>query len=268
MKRRQFLQTIGAGGATALATGLLGDPLGDQLGIRLGDRAQAQTPKPTGDSLNIQFLGHSCFLFSGSGQRLLVNPYRSVGCTAGIKLPAVATDTVLISSRLLDEGYVEGVPGDPRILFDPGIYQLGRVQLQGIRTPHDRLNGRRFGTNVAWRWIQSGLTVLHLGGAAAPIAIEQKILMGTPDIICIPIGGGPKTYTAEEAKQAIAILNPKIVIPTQYRTPAADSKSCDLTTLDQFLTLMGGVPVRRGGNTLSVRPGDLPKQGFAIQVMG
>jgi L-ascorbate metabolism protein UlaG (beta-lactamase superfamily) len=267
MKRRQFLQTIGAGGATALATGVLGAQAQAQTRAQI-PQAQAQAPSATGGGLTVQFLGHSSFLFSGSGQRLLVNPYRSIGCTAGSKLPPVAADTVLISSRLLDEGYIEGVPGDPRILFDPGIYQLGPVQLQGIRTPHDRLGGRRFGTNVAWRWSQGGLTVLHLGGAAAPIAIEQKILMGTPDVVCIPVGGGPKAYTPEEAKQAIGILNPKIVIPTQYRTAAADTKSCELAAVEQFLGLMGGVPVRRGGSSLTLRSGDLPKQGFVIQVMG
>lgn len=262
MKRRQFLGNLSVGVAAAWG-------LDVTLGMREGGGiAQAQSAQAQGGSgMNLRFLGHTSFLFSGGGQRVLVNPYRSLGCTAGYKLPNVASDLVLISSRLLDEGFVEGLKNPPQVLFEPGVYQVGKLQIQGIRTAHDRVNGRRFGTNVAWRWTQGGLTVLHLGGVAAPIAIEQKILMGTPDVLCIPVGGGPKAYTAAEAKQAIAILNPKVVIPTHYRTAAADAKTCDLQPLDNFLGLMGGVTVRRGGSSLDLRPSDLPKQGFVIQVM-
>jgi L-ascorbate metabolism protein UlaG (beta-lactamase superfamily) len=41
---------------------------------------------------------------------------------------------------------------------------------------------------VAWQWTQSGIKILHLGGAAAPIALEQKILMGSPDLALVPVG--------------------------------------------------------------------------------
>jgi len=28
--------------------------------------------------------------------------------------------------------------------------------------------------NVAWRWTQAGISIVHLGGAAAPIELEQE----------------------------------------------------------------------------------------------
>ena len=49
------------------------------------------------------------------------------------------------------------------------------MQIQGIAIDHDRQGGKRFGTNVAWQWTQGGIKILHLGGAAAPINIEQKM---------------------------------------------------------------------------------------------
>ena len=64
----------------------------------------------------------------------MVNPFRKIGCTAGYAAPQVDVDLVMISSRLFDEGYVEGLPGDPRILFQPGVYELGNQQIEGIRT--------------------------------------------------------------------------------------------------------------------------------------
>lgn len=250
MKRRQFLQVAGAGLGSAVAT------------IALSDRrAIAQT-----GSLSVQYLGHTCVLLSGSGQRILVNPFKSAGCTAGYRAPKVATDLVLISSQLLDEGAVDVVPGNPKLLYQAGAYNLSGLKIQGIATDHDRNGGKRFGKNIAWKWTQGGVSVLHLGGAAAPISLEQKILMGTPDVVFIPVGGGPKAYTPEEAKQALQVLNAKLVVPTQYRTSAAKDQ-CELTALDNFLTLMSGTPVRRGGSSLTISRSDVPKEGMVIQVM-
>ncbi len=254
MKRRQFIQYAGAGFLTTLGVGLTSQ----------FQASQAQT----GQSVSVQWLGHTCFLFTGDGRRLLVNPFRPVGCTSGYRAPQIATDLVMISSRLLDEGVVDGLPGDPRLLAEAGIYQFSGMQVQGIATDHDRNQGRRFGTNVMWRWNQGGLTILHMGGAAAPITVEQQILLGRPDVAFVPVGNGPKAYNPQDAKTAIQTLNPRIVIPTHYRTQAADEDACDILPLEEFLTLMEGTPVRRNsGDTLSLSRADLPESGSKIEVL-
>jgi L-ascorbate metabolism protein UlaG (beta-lactamase superfamily) len=178
----------------------------------------------------------------------------------------VNADLVLISSQLLDEGAVDVVAGNPQLLVDSGSYNVGGLRITGITTDHDRIGGKRFGRNVVWRWSQNGLNVLHLGGAAAPISLEQKILMGRPDVLFIPVGGGPKAYSPEEAKAAIQVLNPKVVIPTQFRTQAAKDQ-CEIVAVDNFLNLMQGATIRRLGSSVAIRQTDLPKQGMVIQVM-
>ena len=251
MKRRQFVRYAGASLLATAGTGIASS----------FEAYQAQT-----NSLSVQYLGHTCFLLTGSGQRILVNPFRSQGCTAGYRAPKVNASLVLISSQLLDEGAVDIVPGDPRLLYEAGAYNVGGLKIQGIGADHDRVGGRRFGRNIVWKWNQGGLSVLHLGGIAGPITLEQKILMGTPDVVMIPIGGGAKAYTPEEAQQALRVLNPKIVIPTHYRTQAAKGQ-CDIVGLDNFLTLMTGTPIRRGGDTIALQRRDLPKEGMVIQVL-
>ncbi|MBW4479845.1 MAG: MBL fold metallo-hydrolase [Tolypothrix brevis GSE-NOS-MK-07-07A] len=252
MKRRQLISSAGAGLVTALVT---------DLSSHLQANAQSS------GSLSVQWLGHSCFLFTGGGTKILVNPFRSVGCTAKYRPPQVSADLVLISSQLLDEGAVEGLPGNPKLIYEPGVYEFQSIKFQGIAIDHDRKGGKQFGINTAWRWKQGGINILHLGGAAAPISIEQKILMGRPDVAFIPVGGGLKAYNAQEAKQAIQVLNPKLIIPTQYRTQAADTASCDISPLDDFLTLMQGVNVRRSNSDiLAINSGSLPENS-AIQVL-
>lgn len=256
MKRRKLLRYTGASLLTAFGTAWASG----------WQATQAQT----GNSLSIRWLGHTCFLFTSGNQRVLVNPFRTIGCTAGYRLPKVEADLVLISSQLFDEGAVEGLPGNPKILYEPGVYQFNGVQYQGIRTNHDTVGGRRFGTNVAWRWTQGGINILHLGGAAAPIELEQKILMGKPDLLMVPVGGGLKAYNPTQAMDAIKSLNPKLVIPTHYRTQAADSNSCDIVGLDEFLKLSNGsgMPVRNiNSDSVTISTADLPANGSTVKVL-
>ncbi|MEN9218236.1 MAG: MBL fold metallo-hydrolase [Gloeomargarita sp. DG_2_bins_126] len=243
MKRREML--IGAG--VLLATG----------------RVLAQG-SPAG--VTIQFFGHTCFLFTGGGLRILVNPFLPGGCTQGYRQPRVVADLVLASSLLLDTGYVVDLPGDPRVLAVSGDYELANgFKISGFQTNHDRLGGRRFGANVCWRWTQAGIRFLHLGGTATPITVEQRILLGNPDVLFVPVGGREKAFNPKEAAEAVQMLNPKIIVPTHYRTQAADDQ-CDLFPLEDFLALMGNLPVRRVGEQVTLRPGDLPTQGQIIQV--
>jgi len=243
MKRRQLIRYVGASVSTAIGLSIV-----QKLPV------QAQT-----GGVTVRSLGHTCFQFTGDGRRILVNPFRPIGCTAGYRAPQVATDLVMISSFLFDEGFTEGIPGNPRVLSEPGIYQFSGMQVQGIETAHDRSGGRQFGTNVAWRWNQGGLNILHLGGAAAPITIEQHILLGRPDLLLIPVGGGPKAYAPADAVQAIRTLNPRIVIPTQYRTQAADANACDIQPIEDFLNLLPDTSVQRLGDSVAFGRSNLPE---------
>ncbi len=253
MKRRQLIRYSGASCLAAIATG---------IGSRF-QPSSAQTP----DVLSVQWLGHTCFLFTGSGRRVLVNPFRTIGCTQGYRSPQVQADFVFISSRLLDEGASENLPGNPQLIYQAALYDFLGNQLSGITTDKDREGGRSLGQNVAWLWTQAGIKILHLGALASPISLEKKILMGTPDLLFLPVGGGKKSYTPDEAKKALATINPKIVIPTHYRTPAADHE-CDLSPLEDFLTLMKDLPIQRSeSDTIKISSNSLPAKGPIIQVL-
>lgn len=243
MKRRDFIGYLGAGLVTVGVTTL----------------ASVSETQAQSESLSIQWLGHTCFLFTARGLRILVNPFQTIGCTSGYRPAKVMADVVLISSKLLDEGAVDGLPGKYQLVYEPGVYEFGGINLQGISIDHDRLGGKRFGKNIAWKWQQGGINILHLGGAAAPISTEHRILMGRPDVVLIPVGGSDKAYNAQEAQQAIKVLNPKLVIPTHYRTAAADPVGCDITPVDEFLRLMQSENIRKSkSDTITIVPDDLP----------
>lgn len=252
MKRRQLLRY---GSASFIGT------------LALGLASSYQTYQAQSGGLTITALGHTAFLFTGGGQRILVNPFKAAGCTAGYTEPTAAADLVLLSSRLLDEGFLTNRYANTQVIDEPGDFTVSGLAVQGVSMPHDRLNGRRFGTNIAWVWNQAGIKVVHLGGSAAPISLENKILIGRPDVLLVPVGGGPKAYTPQEAVEAVKSLNPKVVIPTHYRTQAADADSCELVGVGDFIALMTGVPVTQGDNTLSLSAGSLPSSGMRLEVL-
>ena len=256
MKRRQLIRYGGVGLATAIASGMM--------------RSQSSFAQDanSSESLTIQYLGHTCFLFTGSGLTVLVNPYESAGCTAGYTLPDIEPDVVLTSSFLLDEGAIDAVAGDPQVFSDRGTHTIQNLKFQGFSTPHDREGGRRFGNNVAWRWTQGGVDILHLGGAAAPLATEDKILLSGTDVLLTPVGGGMKAYNPEEARQAVKVLNPKMVIPTHYRTSASNKESCDLASVDEFLTLVQDLEVSQvGSDRLTFKKSDLNRDKTLVRVL-
>ncbi len=251
VNRRNLLKYAGAGFLSTVGLGLASKY----------QPYQAQT-----GPLTITALGHTAFLFVGSGHRVLVNPFKPVGCTAGYAEPKATAELVLVSSRMFDEGFLNSTYDNSQLLDEPGDYAVGNLKVQGVSMPHDRIGGRRFGTNVAWAWNQSGINVVHLGGAAAPIAIEDRILLGRPDVLLVPVGGSAKAYTPEEAVAAVQSLNPKVVIPTHYRTQAADA-ACDIVGVEDFIALMPDVPVTRGDDTFSITPSALPSSGMRIEVL-
>lgn len=253
MKRRQLLGYAGGGLLTVL---------GAQWGLHRQANALVAS-----NSLSVKWLGHTCFLFTGGGLRVLVNPFRPSGCTAKYRPINATADLVLISSQLLDEGYVSNLPGNPKLMYQPGAYEFRGIKFQGVGLAHDRKGGRQFGMNTAWSWQQAGIRITHLGAPAGAISIEQKTLFGRPDLALIPVGGGAKAYNAQEAQQAMQSLNPKLVIPTHYRTQAAD-ETCDIVPVDDFLNLMQGTPVQRSNSdTLTVTTRNLSET-TTIQLLG
>ena len=204
---------------------------------------------------------HSALLIQGGGAKVLVNPFKAVACASGLAEPRVSANVILASSLLLDEG---APVAKGKFLSQPGSYRLAGLKIEGISAPHDRFGGRRFGQATLWRWNQGGLSFAHLGGTAAKLSPEDRVLMGKPDVLIVGVGGGAKVYDGAEAAAVVRELAPKRVIPVQYvsgKTPA----NCDQSSVEPFLEAMKGTSVKRVGRVLSL-PGKLG-EGTQIDVM-
>ena len=196
-------------------------------------------------NLEIRNFGHSSILIRGKDQSVLLNPFRAVGCASGLVEQNISADIILASSLLPDEG---AKTSKGLFIVKPGSYRIKGLSFEGFSSPHDRLGGRRFGMSTLWRWKQNGLTFAHLGGAASSLTIQDRILLGNPDVLFIAVGGGAKVYDAKEAANVVAVLQPKIVIPVQYQRKGKNKiPSCDQQGVEPFLEAMKDYKVRKVG---------------------
>ena len=129
MRRRQILRLAQGGLISAFTAGIIADAANSQ----------------TNSTLKLEWLGHMSFLVSGDGVRFLTHPFRPAGCTAKLAAPKSAADYILISSRLLDEGFW---------ITSPKIQEFCLSQVLTIS------KGLIF---RASRWIMTALVVADLG---------------------------------------------------------------------------------------------------------
>jgi len=231
----------GLGNALAASAALL--PLALTLSL-------APSATRAAGGVTITSYGHSALLISGGGARVLLNPFQAVGCAAGLAEPRVSADVILASSQLKDEG---APVASGRFLVKPGSYRVAGLAIEGISAPHDRVGGKRFGPSTLWRWRQGGLEFAHLGGTAGPIAPDDAVLLGRPDVLIIGVGGGAKVYDGKEAAAVVRQLQARRVIPVQYRS-GGPTASCDLNSAQPFLDAMAGTSARRVGSSLTLVP--------------
>ena len=201
--------------------------------------------------VTITSYGHSALLIRGGGATVLINPFKAVGCAAGLSEPRVSANVILASSRLADEG---AAVASGRLLSAPGSYRVAGLNIEGVAAPHDRYGGRRFGQATLWRWKQGGLEFAHLGGTAAPLSAEDRVLLGNPDVLILGVGGGAKVYDGAEAAAVMRELKPKRVIPVQY-VSGTTPKQCDQSGIEPFLKAVGTTPVQRPGRILNLPAG-------------
>ena len=198
-------------------------------------------------NVEITSFGHSALLIKGGGKSVLVNPFKAVGCASKLKEPKIKVNVILASSELADEGarVAKGL-----FLVNPGSYRVGNMKIEGFAVDHDRIGGRRYGQGTIWQWEQNGINFVHMGGVAAPLKIEEKLLIGRPDVLILAVGGGAKVYNAKEAAQLVNELNPKRVIPVQYLTNNSPEE-CKLDEVQPFLDLLAEANIRQVGKIFS-----------------
>jgi len=184
--------------------------------------------------MEIVWFGHSCFRLTERGMATVVtDPYdhRQVGYEP-LKLKA---DIVTVSHQSPGHNYVAAVKGESYLISGPGEYEIGGVFITGVQTNGHGKHSETEPRNTLYVIDYNGLTIAHMGDLdRVPTQTEIEAL-GPVKVALVPVGGGDG-LNAAKAAEVISLLEPSIVIPMHYATPAAIIQH---DPLSKFLKEMG-----------------------------
>ena len=184
--------------------------------------------------MEITWYGHSCFrLAERSMATVVTDPFDSA--VTGYEALKLKRDIVTVSHAAPGHGYVSAVKGKSHVLTGPGEYEIGGVFITGVQTNgHSKREGDE-PRNTLYVFDYNGVTVAHLGDLRRVPSQTEIEALGTVHVALVPVGGGGG-LNAAKAAEVVSLLEPGIVIPMHYGTPASLLK---LAPLSKFLKEMG-----------------------------
>jgi len=201
--------------------------------------------------MDISWLGHSCFRIKGSQGIVITDPYSP---ETGYSLDKPTANIVTVSHQHPGHSYVQGIGGQPKLINKPGEYEIGGITILGIITYHDGEGGSKKGRNTAYLIEADDVAICHLGDLGHVLTGRQLEEIGNVDVLLLPVGG-VSTINASTAAEVVRQLEPKIVVPMHYKTPALVR---ELEPVDKFLKEMGAKDITTQPN-LSVSKSTLPE---------
>jgi len=202
--------------------------------------------------MEITWYGHSCFRLRGRGQSVVTDPYSP---ELGYTLPRVATTVVTVSHQHEHHNYVRALRGRPHVIAGPGEYEVGGIFVIGVNTSRFSKKAQEQVQNTAYLIEFENITICHLGSIANIPSQEQVEQFNDIDILLVPVGGR-QALSGTRAAEVVSLLEPKIVIPMQYKV--ADL-NVPLETTRRFLAQMA-VKRPKALELLKISKAQLPDQ--------
>jgi L-ascorbate metabolism protein UlaG (beta-lactamase superfamily) len=187
--------------------------------------------------MDIFHLGHSSFKLKGKAMTLVTDPFDSD--EVGIKFPKTEADVVTVSHSHADHSATSSLENDPLVITGPGEYEVKGVRIVGIASYHDDTKGSQRGKNVLFRITIDGISFLHCGDLGHLLSQDEIEHLDGIDVLLVPVGG-VYSLTPSQAKELVAKVEPRIVIPMHYQVTGLDPKKYgSLAPVSEFLKEMG-----------------------------
>ena len=184
--------------------------------------------------MEITWYGHSCFrLAERSMATVVTDPFDST--VVGYEALKLKGDIVTVSHPTPGHGNVSAVKGKSHVLTGPGEYEIGGVFITGVQTNGSSKRASDEPRNTLYVFDYNGVTVAHLGDLRRVPSQTEIEALGTVHVALVPVGGGGG-LNASKAAEVVSLLEPGIVIPMHFGTPASLLK---LAPLSKFLNEMG-----------------------------
>jgi L-ascorbate metabolism protein UlaG (beta-lactamase superfamily) len=213
--------------------------------------------------MKIKWNGHACFTITASdGTTIVTDPYEPGAYDGAVGYGPVddRADVALISHDHADHNYPQGLAGSPQVLTGAG--KAKGVEFAAVETAHDEKDGAERGKNTLFSFEIDGVRVGFMGDLGHLLSEQQLAALGRIDVLLVPTGG-VFTLGPEEAGQLVEQINPKLVIPMHYKTPAC---GFPLAEVDDFAGQLAEVK-KVGDSQVEVSPAALPSAGPELWIL-
>jgi L-ascorbate metabolism protein UlaG (beta-lactamase superfamily) len=184
--------------------------------------------------MEITWYGHSCFrLTERSLATVVTDPFDSE--SVGYEPLKLKADIVTSSHDAPGHNYLNAVKGYEHGITGPGEFEIGGVFITGVQTDAQSKKASDRPRNTLYVFDYDGLTVAHLGDLRSVPTQAEIEALGTVNVALVPVGGGG-SLNAAKAAEVVSLLEPNLVIPMHFHTPAS---KLPLDRLDKFLKEMG-----------------------------
>jgi L-ascorbate metabolism protein UlaG (beta-lactamase superfamily) len=179
-----------------------------------------------------KWFGHNCFRIKSREAAVITDP---VERSTGYAMAKQNANIVSISNYDSFNANLGAIRPEFQIVDGPGEYEMEDVFVTGVRTFLDEERTEKKQFNTAYLFEMDGFVICHLGDLGQVPNSEQTEQLAQADILLLPVGGA-NGLTQEQAAEVVSLLEPKVLIPMQYRTEIGDK---GLLPLDSFAKLVG-----------------------------
>lgn len=216
----------------------------------------------------ITWIGHSCFKIQTKSKNSTLNPQEVMLITdpydpslTGIKMPKLQADIVTISHNHGDHAYLSAIKGEPFVIDSVGEYEIKNNYIIGVKSFHDKTEGKDRGENIIYIIEAEGLRLAHLGDLGHKLTDRQLEFVKDVDILFVPIGG-ILTIDAKDAVEIISQVEPRIIIPMHYKTKGVKIK---LDSIEKFCKEIG--VCEKPVDKLKISKKELPQEKTNVVIM-
>ena len=187
--------------------------------------------------MKIKWFAHASFLIEGDGLRIITDPYTP----DEMGFPPITEPADIVIRSSSDDGghcYAEMIPGEPEVVTATDII-YGGVTVHGLKITaipvrESLIHKDSPLDNGMYRFTLEGIRLAHMGDVGNPLTEEQLDALANVDVLFV-LAGGPPTIELDDLREAIDIIQPRVIIPMHYHLPGTKVKMLPITELtDRF----------------------------------
>jgi L-ascorbate metabolism protein UlaG (beta-lactamase superfamily) len=170
-------------------------------------------------TVRVDWFGFESFsLTSSHGTKIVTNPF-ATGTVVGEMPRDLKPEVVLMSHEkpeATNDGVFDNVPTVFRSSIGIGSNNASGFRIRGTPTYSDPEGQNRGDMNLVFSWIMDGIRFCFLGNLENPLSSSDLALIGTVDVLFMPVGV-PYSLSDAERQAIIAQLRPRVIIPMGRR---------------------------------------------------